>query len=398
MVLDGTDGSVAWAWDLRISIGICNPLWCDLTRDGRPELLVVTRDSRVHALLVDLRARPLVHWTRAWDRSVAQADGVVAARQRARAALRDGRWSRALEARADDAESSWAAAMAARELGDAAALLRHAEAALARGCRRLDLALARAEALPPSESEDALVAALAFAPLADLRIPSLMPRWNAALRRARAEAEARADWRRAVTLAAHAGEAGPCSDRAVAAGADRGLMCLEIARTALQFDRADAAASALRAACEYPLAAEEARDELRSLERRALADSALALVTFQSGDPPRAARLARLATLVFPEDPAGWNDLAWYLSAGRGATREDGLRAVDCASRALDLARKRPGSVPPAHQLLSTLSVAWSAAGDFVKAAEALREALTLDPPSSDRAEYEARLKDIENR
>ncbi|NUN49235.1 MAG: protein kinase, partial [Candidatus Brocadiae bacterium] len=93
-VLRGADGTDGWTWNLRAEVSLCVPFWCDLTRDGRPELVVLTRDGRAHAFQVELGHRPIVHWPHPRLRSPAQAgpgSREEATRQQAREAWREGR-------------------------------------------------------------------------------------------------------------------------------------------------------------------------------------------------------------------------------------------------------------------------------------------------------------------
>lgn len=406
-VLRGTDGARVWAWNLRATVLVTVPVWCDLTGDNRPELLVVTRDARVHALTVDLAPLPVVHWSRSWQRSSAQAAGPgsdESARVRARDAWRDGAWAEALAAGrgGSSAEASWYAAMAAARLGDKEALLRHAAEARARGCRRLDLAVLAAAELPAAEVPAALESAFAVASLPDLRAQeppaALLYAWTEVAAGARKSAEAARDWERAIALAAYSEEWTEVLDCALNAereGADAGLILLARARAWLRLDRIREAAADLREAARHGSAVQEARDEWRALELQTASDAIDAARAFSAGDGPRAVRLATRAAFFGPDDPERWNALAWFLATSKGATREDGWRAVEYAQRAAEIVRSS-GVTSSLAGILDTLAAAWATAGEFRKAAEAQREALGLAQTDEDREQFKKRLETYE--
>ncbi|MBI2920119.1 MAG: VCBS repeat-containing protein [Planctomycetes bacterium] len=400
-ILRGRDGSDAWAWNLRTEVMVCVPLWCDLDGDGPPELLVVSRDSRVHALAVALADRPVTHWGRADLRSAAQSAGPdreERARQKAREAWREGRWPEALAAAREgrSAESAWTAAMAASKLGDREALLLHSAEARARGCRRLDLEIARASALPPSEAADSLAAALADAPLAEILAAPPAPgaAWPAAAARVQAAAESAGDWPRAVALAETWEAAIACSERGLAAGADPGPLFLTRARAARRLDRLSDAVRDVREAAKHGSAALDAADELRDLEAQARADAAASTAAYAGGDRPRGAALGERAILVLADDPGLRNSLAWRLATSPGATPEDGRRAVEHAQIALDLLA--PGDREARSGLLDTLAAAWATAGDLEKAVRAQKEAVEMAETPEARAQLTTRLNHLE--
>ncbi|MEK7466621.1 MAG: protein kinase [Planctomycetota bacterium] len=408
MVLGGRDGSRLWAWNLRATVGTTVPVWCDLTGDNRPELLIVTRDARLHALTVDLNPRPVVHWSRPWQRSVTQAAAPgrdEAARVRARDAWRDGAWAEALAAGREGAtaEAAWYAGMAASRLGDGEALLKHAAEARARGCRRLDLEVEAAAVLSTAEVEQALRSALESASIADVRaaIPpaALATAWRAAALRAQQTSESSGDWPRAIALAASGSgwEAVTiCFSVATEAGADGGVLLLARGRAALSLNKVAEGVSDLREAARQGSAVLEAREDLRALELQSDAEAAEAARAYGAGDGPRAARLAERAALVRPENPERWNSLAWYLATSKGATLDDGRRAVHHARLAVVLTR-RSGDTSGLAGILDTLAAAHATAGEFEMAARTQREALGLEITEAERAEFEKRLKEYQS-
>jgi hypothetical protein len=408
-VLRGADGARAWAWNLRATVLATVPVWCDLTGDRRPELLAVTRDARLHALTVDLTPRAVVHWSRPWQRSPGQAAGPgrdEAARVKARDAWRDGSWAEAIAAAREgsSAEAAWYAGMAAGRLGDRKALVKHAAEARARGCRRLDLAVAAAAALPAGEADAALQSAFEAASLADLRAQlspeSLALAWPDAARRAQHAAESAGDWPRAIALAASGSgwdAVAACALRALAADGDPGLVGLARGLAALRLDRIEEGTADLREAARHGAVVLEAREELRALELQAAADAAEAARAYGAGDGPRAVRLAERAALVLPDDAERWNSLAWYLATSKDASSDDGRRAVAFAQRAVALAR-RSGDDSGIPGMLDTLAAAHATAGDFAQAVVAQKEALTLSLWDAERAEFEKQLREYERK
>jgi hypothetical protein len=101
----------------------------------------------------------------------------------------------------------------------------------------------------------------------------------------------------------------------------------------------------------------------------------------------RVKQMAALRAAADKDDLVALNNLAWILSTSSDPAHRDGRRAVGLAERAVLLTeRKDPG-------MLDTLAAACAEAGEFGKAAEALREAIGICQDENHKGKYNVRLK-----
>jgi tetratricopeptide (TPR) repeat protein/tRNA A-37 threonylcarbamoyl transferase component Bud32 len=106
----------------------------------------------------------------------------------------------------------------------------------------------------------------------------------------------------------------------------------------------------------------------------------------------RVKQMAALRAAADNDDLVALNNLAWILSTSSDPAHRDGKSAVKFAERAVELtSRKNPG-------MLGTLAAALAETGDFTKAADALREAISLCGNETDKAGFAAQLKLYESK
>jgi Flp pilus assembly protein TadD len=98
----------------------------------------------------------------------------------------------------------------------------------------------------------------------------------------------------------------------------------------------------------------------------------LGLLYYEAGDRPAATRHLRRTIELQPENPQGYNALAWLLATAPDRTPTGVAEAVTLAQRATTLTEGKDAS------MLDTLGAAYAAAGDLDRAVAAAERALQV--------------------
>ena len=128
----------------------------------------------------------------------------------------------------------------------------------------------------------------------------------------------------------------------------------------------------------------ELRQALKLQPKLAEAHNNLANAFFRKGQPKEAVAEYEAALAIQNNNPQLLNNLAWALATCPEASVRNGVRAIDLAQRADQLA----GSSSP--QILGTLAAAWAEAGKFTEATTTAQRALELATAQTNATQVES--------